>query len=152
MRKAIYFDMDGTLADLYGVPDWLESLQAKHTKPYRTAKPMVDMRQLGRLLNQLQENGYHIGIISWLSKSADEAYAERVTKAKLDWLKRHLGSVNFDQISIIPYGNPKCSLMDIPGILFDDEKPNRDSWPGPAFDENHILEILGNLLKVSQEK
>lgn len=25
--KAIYFDMDGTIANLYGVPNWLEGLR-----------------------------------------------------------------------------------------------------------------------------
>ena len=28
MTKAIYFDMDGTIADLYGVDGWLDSLVA----------------------------------------------------------------------------------------------------------------------------
>ena len=28
MQKAIYFDMDGTIADFYGVPNWLEYLIA----------------------------------------------------------------------------------------------------------------------------
>ena len=54
MTKAIYFDMDGTIADLYGVNGWLDSLIAEQTKPYREAKPLVDMRQLGKLLNKLQ--------------------------------------------------------------------------------------------------
>ena len=46
MTKAIYFDMDGTIADLYGVPNWLDCLIAEKTKPYREAKPLVDMRNL----------------------------------------------------------------------------------------------------------
>ncbi len=66
--KAIYFDMDGTIADLYGVENWLDSLIHEQTKPYRVAKPLVNMRKLGRLLNLLKEQGYHIGIVSWLSK------------------------------------------------------------------------------------
>ena len=32
MMKAIYFDMDGTIADLYGVENWLEYF----TKKYQT--------------------------------------------------------------------------------------------------------------------
>ena len=28
MEKAIYFDMDGTIADLYSVKDWLRQLRA----------------------------------------------------------------------------------------------------------------------------
>ena len=33
--KAIYFDMDGTIADLYGVTDWLEMLMNGNEKKKR---------------------------------------------------------------------------------------------------------------------
>ena len=72
MDKAIYFDMDGTIADLYGVENWLDYLVNSKTKPYREATPLVNMRKLGRLLNTLQSIGYHIGIVSWLSKSGTD--------------------------------------------------------------------------------
>ena len=39
MVKAINFDMDGTLADFYGVDGWLEYLVNKNAYPYATAKP-----------------------------------------------------------------------------------------------------------------
>ena len=31
---AVYLDMDGTIANFYGVPGWLEYLQAEDTTPY----------------------------------------------------------------------------------------------------------------------
>jgi hydroxymethylpyrimidine pyrophosphatase-like HAD family hydrolase len=34
MTKAIYFDMDGTIANLYGVENWLPKLQAKDETPH----------------------------------------------------------------------------------------------------------------------
>ena len=55
--KAVYFDMDGTIADLYGVEGWLDSLIAEQTKPYREAKNLVDMRKLSYELNRLQRAG-----------------------------------------------------------------------------------------------
>ena len=85
MTRAIYFDMDGTIADLYGVPNWLEYLINGDTLPYKAARPLVNMNTLARLLNRLQADGYHIGIVSWLSKSGTESYNEAVTKAKLAW-------------------------------------------------------------------
>lgn len=146
MTKAIYFDMDGTIADLYGSPDWLDNLEAERTKPYREAKALVDMRNLGKTLNNLQKMGYHIGIISWLSKCGSDDYNARVTKTKLDWLKRHISSVEWDEIKIVPYGSPKSKNVEFPnGILFDDEKRNRQEWPGMAFDVNNILYILNCL-------
>ena len=69
MYKAIYFDMDGTIADLYGVDSWLDYLIAEQTKPYREAKPLVNMRQLAKVLNTLKAQGWEIVIISWLAKS-----------------------------------------------------------------------------------
>lgn len=149
MVKAIYFDMDGTIADLYGVDGWLENLIAEQTKPYRMAKSLVDMRKLGSLLNHLQNIGYHIGIVSWLSKNGTEQYNDRVTKAKLAWLEKHIGSVHWDEIKIVEYGTPKSFVVEYPqGILFDDEKPNRMEWDkqGLAFDVDNILMILENMV------
>lgn len=143
MTKAIYFDMDGTIANLYGVENWLPKLRAEDESPYMDAKPLLKFSQLARLLNKLQSNGYVIGIVSWLSKNGTEFYNNKVTKAKLNWLKEHLKSVDFNEIIIVPYGTPKEKIVNYPnGILFDDEERNRKNWKGQAFDEKNILEIL----------
>lgn len=63
----IWFDMDGTIADLYGVDGWLEMLIAEDPTPYAVAKPLVRLSTLARKLNELQRKGYKIGVISWLS-------------------------------------------------------------------------------------
>lgn len=143
MTKAIYFDMDGTFVNFYGVDGWLDSLMAEHTKPYRIAKPLIDMREFGKAINHLQNLGYHVGIVSWLSKTSTEQYDKRVTKAKLDWLNKHLSAVEWDEIAIVPYGMTKAKVVKYSdGILFDDEKPNRIEWDGIAFDVDNIIEIL----------
>ena len=144
MTRAIYLDMDGTIVNLYGVEDWLGCIIKGYTKPYREARALINMRKLSKELNRLQKNGYIIGIISWLAKGATNEYNKRVTKAKMDWLKRHLGSVQFDNVHIIEYGTPKEEWGE--GILFDDEKHNRIEWNkidnNIAFDETNILEVL----------
>lgn len=89
--KAVYFDMDGTIADLYGVEGWLDSLVAEQTKPYREAKSLVDMRKLSYELNRLQRAGYHIGIVTWLSKNSSDEYAEKVAWAKKNGWKNIWG-------------------------------------------------------------
>ena len=143
MTKAIYFDMDGTIANLYGVDGWLDMLMAKDTTPYANAKPMVNMSVLARLLNRLQNEGYVIGVISWLAKNSTKEYDERVTKAKMEWLKVHLKSVEFNEIHIVKYGTPKEQIALNPnGILFDDEKRNRDNWIGTAYDVDNIIGVL----------
>ena len=141
--KAIYFDIDGTIANLYGVENWLDMLRSENALPYESATPLVRMSQLARLLNKLQAEGYIIGIISWLAKDSTETYDLEVKKAKINWLRNHLRSVNFDEIKIVPYGTPKEKTVDYPnGILFDDEEQNRKNWKGQEYDETEILEIL----------
>lgn len=146
MTRAIYFDMDGTIANFYAVDGWLEALRAEHTKPYREAKSLCDMRALGRELNRLQEAGYTIGIVSWLSKCGSDKFMENIERTKRAWLKKHLGAVEWDEIHIIKHGTPKTSVVEFPdGVLFDDEVGNRKNWAlgnGLAFDEKNIVEIL----------
>lgn len=143
--KSIYFDMDGTIVDFYGVENWLNSLKRSQTKPYREARPLVSMHKLGNEIRRLQNLGYTIGIISWLSKNGNQEYNERVTEAKKKWLARHLGSVHFDEIHIIKYGTPKSLFGK--GILFDDEIQNRKEWfraneGNLAFNVNNIIQVL----------
>lgn len=146
MARAIYFDMDGTIANLYGVENWLDNLMNEYTRPYREAKAMVNMKALGRELNRLQAEGYVIGVVSWLSKNGTDEYGERVAKAKREWLARHIGAVEWDEVHIVKYGTPKYKVVDVPnGILFDDEERNRKEWAlgnGLAFGVENIVEIL----------
>jgi 5'(3')-deoxyribonucleotidase len=143
MNITINFDMDGTIADLYGVENWLEYLLAEDTTPYAVATPLVRLATLARRLNTLQRNGYEIAIISWLSKSGSDEYNAKVTEVKLDWLKKHLPSVAWDRITIVPYGTPKQNFCNNPlDVLFDDEERNRENWTGRAYDVQNILEIL----------
>lgn len=143
IQKAIYFDMDGTIADLYGYNNWLKELRAASCAPYKGAAPLLRLQLLARLLNQLQQKGWHIGIVSWLSKSSNADYDKAVTEAKLYWLSKHLRSVKWNEIRIVPYGTPKQEVVDKPkGILFDDEVNNRSNWKGIAYDETKIIEVL----------
>ena len=139
----INFDMDGTIANLYGVEGWLEDITNKNARPYKEAKPLVNLSSLARVLNRLQRNGYEIAVISWLAKNSNAEYDEMVTKAKMEWLANHLPSVKWDKISIVAYGTPKSTCGN--GILFDDEEPNRKAWNGTAYDVNDIIGTLKNL-------
>ena len=99
MKMKIWFDMDGTIADLYGVRGWLPMVEASDTTPYEMAKPLVNMARLARYLNRLQKMGHEIGIISWTSKGGTDIYNGQVALAKMVWLYKHLPSVTWDNIS-----------------------------------------------------
>ena len=66
MAKAIYFDMDGTLADFYAIENWLRYLENESAFPYSACVPLINRRgEFARLIRGLQARGYVVGIISW---------------------------------------------------------------------------------------
>lgn len=143
----VWFDMDGTIADLYAVEGWLNSLRNFDPKPYAKAQPMLNMSALARQLNVIQRKGIQICIISWMSKESNDLYDMQVERAKREWLAKHLPSVEWDEIKIVPYGTPKYRVCGN-GILFDDEERNRNDWnkfAGTAFEPCHISEVLSLL-------
>ena len=146
MTKEIWFDMDGTIANLYGVENWLEYLLKEDTFPYANAKPMLNFSLLARFLNRLQAQDWKLGIISWTSKSGSETYNAAVETAKRVWLTRHLPSVEWDEIRVVRYGTNKYKVCG-GGILFDDEARNREEWQDESHDPAEIIEILKKLAR-----
>lgn len=143
LNVTINFDLDGTLASLYGVDGWLGMLRAYDETPYVIAEPLLRLSALAKILNRLQREGYKLAVLSWLAKGSNADYDERVTNAKLEWLAKHLPSVEWDRISIVEYGTPKEIFCETPfDILFDDEEHNRKNWNGIAFDVDDILGVL----------
>lgn len=147
MKKTIWLDMDGTFVDLYGVENWLPMLQAYDPTPYAVAIPLVRFNHLARLLNKLQEQGYNIGVISWLAKNSTAEYDEKVAETKRAYLKKHLPSVQFDAINIVPYGTPKDNYNNGFDFLFDDEEQNRENWTGEAYDAKDLIAVLQEMVR-----
>ena len=143
----IWFDMDGTLADLYGVENWLPMLIAHDPTPYMDAKPLIRLCSLARVLNRLQREGAEIGVVSWLAKNSNSEYDAAVADAKRAWLAKHMPSVRWNAVQIVPYGTPKSEVaeLDPHDILFDDEENNIIEWEeagGWAFDPSAIMSLL----------
>lgn len=144
MERKIWLDCDGTWIDLYGVEGWLDMLRVYDPTPYAIAKPLVNLSWLARTIHELQAQGYEVGIISWLSKNSTAEYDMAVTQAKLNWLKQHMPSVEWNEIHIVAYGTPKSTYGK--GILFDDELNNRKEWGEGAFDEKDLIKNLRKFL------
>ena len=145
--RTIWWDMDGTIANLYGVENWLPKLRAEDPTPYTEAAVMWNMSQLARLMNSVQQLGYKLGIVSWTARNGSESYNKAVAEAKESWLGKHLASVTFDHITIISYGTPKSLVMDTEDdILFDDEEQNRNNWLGEAYEPQDMVKVLKALL------
>lgn len=142
-NRSIYFDMDGTIANLYGQQNWLEDIISANERPYKEASTLVNMSSLARILNRLQKQGYSVGIVSWLAKNSTKEYDLKVIQAKLKWLNKHIPSVQWNELHIVPYGTPKAKVVrDSNGILFDDEERNRKEWTGTAYNVNDIISTL----------
>ena len=149
MNKTLVFDIDGTLADLYGVSNWLQHLQNESVKPYIEANPFYLEEDLNILIGVLKGLGWRIVVTSWLAKDASSEYDEKVRKAKIAWLK----SINFDydEIHLVKYGTTKANCTRKLGgfqILVDDNEKIRKGWTlGATIDANkNILKELTNLI------
>lgn len=144
----IFFDLDGTIANLYNVPNWLLKLRNNDVSPYEEAAPLFRLNNIARLLNALQKNGVRIGIITWLSKNSNPAYDRAVRRAKRRWLARHLGSVDWDEIHMVKYGTSKTKFRKAANdILFDDVEEIREKWGERAYSPEEIFSVLKNLMK-----
>jgi 5'(3')-deoxyribonucleotidase len=149
----IYFDMDGTIADLYGVNNWLPKLRSENSSPYVEAMPLVDTYEMEYLLKELQHIGYTLGIISWTAKNGSKSYNKAVRKAKLEWLVGVFPEIEFDEIHIIKYGTRKDYVAkDKYGMIFDDDEKVREKWRGEAINPNtaDIIENLKKLVELSE--
>lgn len=139
----IIFDMDGTIADLYGQGDWLECLENGDSKPYRVAKPLCDMARLSQICGDLIAKGIEIEIVSWLAKNSNKEFDAATRQAKRDWLKEN----NFKATSIhlVKYGTPKArykKVGDSLTVLFDDDSRVRGDF------ENHKNCIAFNPVEI----
>ena len=148
-KKVIVFDMDGTIADFYGVNGWLDDLNNRRTRPYEIAEPLYDMVELANLLEELKKIGYIIAITTWLSANSTREYDNEVRKAKLEWLTRY--NFPYDEIHLVKYGTTKANCTRKLGgfqILVDDNEKVRKGWNlGATIDANeNIIEMLKALL------
>ena len=152
--KMICFDMDGTIADLYGVDGWLEMLRAENPLPYEMAEPMWDMERLVNIIRGLQDFGIEQRVVSWLSMGSSEEYKREVRQTKREWLDEF--DFPYDHFHGVQYGATKADSVrkylaeDETAILIDDSFKVREGWHlGETVDptEVDIIDFLGTLLE-----
>lgn len=147
--KTLVFDMDGTIANLYGVDRWLDMLRAEDPTPYRIANPIYDIETLNVLLRLLKRKGWRIVVTTWLAKGSTKHYDNLVRMAKLEWLEMH--EFPFDEVHMVKYGTTKANCTRHYGgfqILVDDNEKVRKGWTlGDTINANeNILKELEKLL------
>lgn len=125
--NAVLLDMDGTIADTYAVPHWLEDLRAESVRPFIEAKPLISESKLLSLFV-----GDDIMICTMLPKGVQlgTPYANACQQAKREWLNKHFPNLQ-PVIIFKTYGDDK-SMGDITKncLLVDDNPSIRANFNG----------------------
>ena len=149
MNKTLVFDMDGTIANFYGVVGWLDYLKESNPTPYIVAEPLYDMEELRTVLEMLKIFGWRIVVTSWLAKGSSKEFDNEVRQAKLEWLDTF--NFPYDEIHLVKYGTTKANCTRKLGglqILVDDNEKVRNGWSlGKTINANEdIIPYLLNLI------
>lgn len=148
--QAIYFDMDGTIANFYDVDGWLDAIEHESVMPYVAAKPLMNPAQLIEIIMTLKNKGFTIGIISWSAMNGSKAYNKCVRAAKLAWIKNYFGNI-FDEFHVVKYGTPKHQVANIKdSIIVDDDCRVRNAWKnGATIDATNCEEMMDTLAQLA---
>ena len=149
--QAIYFDLDQTLADLAGVPQWLEKLRAEDSSPYADASPLVDMVRLAGIIAKLRSAGVTVGVISWGAMGGTTEYTRRVKRVKMAWCK--YWGLTVDEFHVVKYGTPKRWVAKCKrSILVDDNSDVRQTWTlGATVDASDSTRMMEQLERILQK-
>ena len=149
MKGWIWFDMDGTIVDLYSDKKWLEKLKNEDVSLFQRADSLYGTGELVGLLLELKMRGFNIGIISWTPPQSSRDYISAVIDAKRFWLKERFLDYLFDKILITDYETPKqetCKRFGT-GILVDDKEEIRNAWDlGETIDAS--MNIIDEIKKM----
>jgi len=144
MKKNNYivFDMDGTIADLYSVPNWLDDILARDVRPYAIAQPMNT--HLWDTAHKAQANGVKVAIVTWTAGGEQSnEYNRRTAQVKKEWLVKH--GFPFDEFHAVKYGTTKANAIrrkvkDF-AMLIDDNAKIRQGWTLGAAVDPSLTEI-----------
>lgn len=103
----IFFDMDGTMVDLYGVKKWLSMLRQERTTPFSIAKPLYDVDVLHDVLQNLHNLSHIKLFICTKTPPGSPRYTVAVQNAKLQWLDKYNLLHYFNKVIFCPYRGEK---------------------------------------------
>ena len=149
MQKVLVFDLDGTLANLYSVENWLPRLRANDASVYSDAQAMVDFDKLNAILNNLRTKGWKIVVATWGSKEYNRSLFKATRAAKINWLRAK--NFQFDHFHLLRYGANKYTKVKKHGtdfVIFDDDPRARAMFEKVGqfgLTEKNILSCLESL-------
>ena len=128
-KQIVYLDMDGTIADLYGISDWLGKLRREEKNLFLSCNAFITEEDLFKIF---PPELFDIRILSMTPKGASEEYCKRVVYEKNVWL-----DLFFPRITkriYLKYGNNKNLKNSKNHILIDDNKIIRENFRGIAVE------------------
>lgn len=133
--NSIWFDMDGTIAELYKVEGWLESLREKNWTIYAECEPRHNYERINKAIEALIENGWQVGVITWASKGINWGNdLNKIADIKFQWLCKYFPALADGRFACIPYGYDKAQFLEemeriySVSYLVDDNKEVRAEW------------------------
>ncbi len=136
----VLFDMDGTIADLYNVKDWLQKLESSDTSVFSDAKPLVKIKSFKSYLKNLKEQGFKVEVTTWLPKNATKEYEQAVANAKKEWLQKYGILELLDNVNYLSYGIDKSQTEN--DFIFDDDDKVLNTFKGKGFHPRVLQAIL----------
>lgn len=132
----IFFDMDGTIANLYQKRGWLESIMDEQEGLFQNLEPMftrADWVSFEASLSRIFNGQYELGIITWTPMNVTSEYCQIVEQEKRNWVLENLPKC-FTEFHALPFGVPKqyadtkrAETM----ILVDDNMEVLSIWESP---------------------
>lgn len=135
---SIWFDLDGTLYELYKMPNWLERLEAKDWNVFVDGEPRKHHERIREAIRALQAKGWKVGCITWGSKGISEKELQEIAEKKKEFLAKYFPEL-LENFYCLPYGTSKTipimynnwymnRVSEQPNYLVDDNKMVRKNW------------------------
>ena len=129
MSIKIYFDLDGTVYDLYNVENWLEKLRSEDASVFSEGNFIGDYNRFKTVCEKLVSVGVQFEVITWLPMQASEEYEIECTEVKREWVKKFMPFVT--EFTAQSYGIPKQNAIKKRAktmYLLDDNKEVCEMW------------------------
>lgn len=135
---SIWFDLDGTLYELYKIPNWLERLEAKDWSVFTDGKPRKHHERIREAIKALQAKGWTVGCITWGSRGIPKGKdLQEIAEKKKEFLAKYFPEL-LENFCCLPYGDSKAIPVINNGYisrtpkqsnyLVDDNKIVRKNW------------------------
>ena len=126
--KKVYLDMDGTIANLYAIQNWLERLINEDQNIFKECDPLITENDLFNLFPQSE---YDITILSMTPYKCSKSYHDNVIAQKNYWLDKHFPLLK--KRIYKKYGGNKNLKNSENAILIDDNEIIRKNFKGIAL-------------------